>query len=59
MRTLDHAIDVLVDGLLDVDVGGLNLLNVLVNNGQGSHSLLQFEIRPPLLDAVGGSLQND
>ena len=52
-------VDVLVDGLLQVQLVALNLGHVVADVSQRHRPLLEFQARPPGLDTERGSFSND
>lgn len=52
-------VNVAIDGLLQVNVRGLYLIDVSLNVGESLNSLLKAHVAPPLLDAKCCALTND
>ena len=55
----DHILDVVVQGLLDIDRRRVDKHCMLSNLGECHDSFLEFEVAPPLLDPVGCSALDD
>ena len=58
-RSMNHILNVVVQGLFDVDSRRVDQHGMLSDLGQCHHSLLEFDVAPPLLNPIGGSPLDD
>ena len=56
---MDHILNVVVQGLLDVEGGRVDQCGMLPNLGKCHDSFLKLEVSPPLLDAIGSPSLDD
>ena len=59
MRLAYHSVDIAVDGLLKIDLVGIDLVDVLGYLRESLQPLLELKVAPPLLDAVGCTSSDD
>ena len=59
VRLAYHSVDIAVDGLLKIDLVGIDLVDVLGYLRESLQPLLELKVAPPLLDAVSCASSDD